>query len=537
MSEDETDIVVIGAGHNALTAAAYLAKAGLSVTVLEAREKVGGGTTTDELTGPGFHHDTFSTGHPWLLTNPIYTADELGIFRSGLAYVGNDPVVVFPFPDGESITVWRDRHRTAAEIACFSQKDAEAWVRHYDEWREMLPVHLARTVHAPGQMPPQDANIEAKYQALLKRSCWDVILERFESEHVRGMLLWWGMVMVQPIDKPGSGLYPVSVPPGWSDYGWPNVVGGSIGLPQAIARVVVEHGGRIHTNARVVEIVTKGGRATAVRTQDGRAFRARRAVVSGMHFTSLPKTLSAPLPKEFTAGVETWRSGPSVFAVYMSVNANQRVRTRDGSIATVLGAQSTVDGTGQQLRNTAEGRLSMHQPCILAACSSWIDPSRAPEGKGTVKVMSLAPYALDGDPANWEAAKNDYADFLIEEYSRMVVGFKPGDEIGRHAHSPADIERINPSYHRGAAQGGEMLPEQMGLNRPVKGWANYRMPIAGLYQTGTTTHPGGPVSGWPGRHVARTVLEDLQIDWRTVMSDDAGSMTPPHIPVIDTSAF
>src|SRR5688572_23193922 len=136
MSTNEYDTIVIGAGHNALTTAAYLAKAGPSVIVLEARRVIGGGTMPEELTGPGLRHDTFSTGHPWLLTNPIYTADELGIFRDGLAYVGNDPVAVFPFPDGESITVWRDRHRTAAEIARFSPKDAETWVRHYDEWAE-----------------------------------------------------------------------------------------------------------------------------------------------------------------------------------------------------------------------------------------------------------------------------------------------------------------------------------------------------------------------------------------------------------------
>jgi phytoene dehydrogenase-like protein len=263
-------------------------------------------------------------------------------------------------------------------------------------------------------------------------------------------------------------------------------------------------------------------------------FRARRAVVSSMHFTSLPKALSTPLPAAFRAGVENWRSGPSLFVVYLAVHANQRVRTRDGSIAAVLGAQSTVEGTKQQLGDTEAGRLSMHQPYILAACSTWIDPSRAPAGKGTVKIITFAPYALDGDPTNWDAAKADYAEFLVQEYSRMVQDFAPGDEFARHAHSPADIARINPSYHRGAAQGGEMLPEQMGLNRPVRGWANYRMPIAGLYQKGTTAHPGGPVSCWPGRHVAQAVLEDLQIGWSTAMPDGPPAR-PAEIPVIDTS--
>lgn len=536
MLATDADVVVIGAGHNALTAAAYLARAGLSVMVLEARDTIGGGTVTEELTGPGFRHDTFSTGHPWLLTHPIYTADELGVFRNGLSYVGNDPVVVFPLPDGDSITVWRDKHRTAAELARFSVKDADAWLRHYDEWLALLPTHLARTTNAPDQMPPPDPEADAKYRALLAKSCWDVVHERFENEHVRGMVLWFGMVVVQPIDKPGTGLYPLSVGTGWSEYGWLNPVGGSIKLPESIARVVKEAGGRILTGARVVHIGAESGRATSVRTQDGRIFMARKAIVSSMHFANLPNVVSARLPAAFVQGIKDWRSGPSLFVVYLSVDANQRVRTRGGSMAAVLGAQSTVEGVRQQLENTAAGRLSMHEPYILAACSTWIDPSRAPEGKGTVKIITFAPYALEGDPANWDAVKADYADFLVNEYARLVVGFKPGDEIGRHAHSPVDMERINPSYHRGAAQGGEMLPDQMGLNRPMKGWANYRLPIAGLYQTGTSTHPGGPVSGWPGRHAARAVLEDLQMDWRTVMPGKTVAQ-PPHVPVIDTSTF
>ena len=537
MSGDESDIVVIGAGHNALAAAAYLAKAGLSVTVLEARDTIGGGTMTEELTGPGFLHDTFSTGHPWLLTNPIYTADELEIFRAGLSYVGNDPIVVFPFPDGESITVWRDKHRTAAELARFSRRDAETWIEHYDEWERLYPVHLARSTHAPGENPaPSGSEAEAKYCDLLTKSCWETTHERFESEHVRGMVLWFGMVVVQPIDKPGTGLYPLSVPTGWSDYGWLNPVGGSRRLPDSLAERVKQHGGRILTGTRVVRIEIEGGRAAGVRTADGRSFGARKAIVSSMHFANLPNALSVSLPSAFMDGVKKWRSGPSLFVVYLAVHANQRVRTRDGSIAAVLGAQSTVEGVRQQLRNTVEERVSTSEPYILAACSTWIDPSRAPEGKGTVKIITFAPFALDGDPSNWETHKAEYAEFLVAEYARLVVGFQAGDELGRHAHSPLDIERINPSYYRGAAQGGEMLPDQMGENRPVKGWANYRLPVPGLYQTGTSAHPGGPVSGWPGRHAARAVLEDLQIDWQKVMPGEATGQ-PPNFPVIDTSRF
>jgi phytoene dehydrogenase-like protein len=532
----ESDLVVIGAGHNALVAAAYLAKAGLSVTVLEARPTIGGGTVTEELTVPGFRHDTFSSGHPWLLTNPLFTADELGVFRNGLSYVGNDPVLVVPFSDGESITVWRDKHRTAAEIARFSENDAEAWLRLYDEWERLEPIHLARIRNAPGGEPGGDTAAEAEYAALVERSTWEVIHSRFVSDHVRAVLLWYAMVAVQPIDRPGTGLLSVLVPVTWSRFGWLNVVGGSLRLAEALAEVVRAHGGRIVTNARVRRIPVENGRAAGAETEDGRLFRARRAVVSSMHFTALPKVVAAPLPDRFTAGVEVWRSGPALFVVHLALPARSRVRTREGPFSAVLAGQSTVAGVGLQLQNVAEGRLTTNEPWMLIADSTWIDPSRAPPGRGTLKLITFAPYALEGDPARWEAVKEDYARFLVEEYARVAVDFRPGDELGSRAFSPLDIERTNPSYFRGAAQGGEMVPDQMGLNRPVTGWANYRMPVAGLYQTGTSTHPGGPVSGWPGRHAARAVLEDLQMDWRAVMGKDAASGAV-EVPVINTGTL
>jgi len=538
MDSDETDVVVIGAGHNALVAAAYLAKAGLAVTVLEAREVIGGGTVTEELTAPGFRHDTFSSGHPWLVTNPLFAADELGLFRNGLSYVGNDPVLVVPFRDGESVTIWRDRRRTAAGIERFSRRDAAAWLELYEDWGTLAPAHLARAARAPGEtLPPIAPEAETRYAALLAKSCWDVVHERFESDHVRGALLWFGMVAVQPIDRAGTGLLPLLVPVTWSEFGWLNVVGGSLRLAESLAAAVTAHGGRIVTGARVSRIPVENGRAAGAVTEDGRYVRARRAVVSSMHFTALPRVVAARLPEPFLAGVEAWRAGPSLFVVHLALAANPKVRARVGSMAAVLAGQATVAGIGQQLRNVAEGRLTWSEPWLFSACSSWIDPTRAPEGRGTLKVITYAPYALDGDPARWDAVKADYADFLLKEYAGTIAaGFRPGDELARHVASPLDIERTNASYFRGAAQGGEMVPDQMGLNRPVTGWANYRMPVAGLYQTGTSAHPGGPVSGWPGRLAARAVLEDLNIDWQRVMPG-AATRAPVHVPVIDTSAF
>jgi phytoene dehydrogenase-like protein len=359
--------------------------------------------------------------------------------------------------------------------------------------------------------------------------------ERFESEQGRALFLWFGSALVQPADRPGTGHLPVTVPSAWN-HGWMNAVGGSSVLAEHLARDVAAHGGTVVTGARVARILVAGGRAAGVRTADGTVYRARRAVLSSMHFTDLPGKLGVPLPDAFVAGARAWRAGPALFVVHLAVPANPRARTHAGPVASVLVGQSSVPGVAGMLAAVAGDRLTERDPYLLCACSTWIDPSRAPDGMGTVKVITMAPYALDGDPTNWDAVKEDYADFLVAEFAGLVEGFEPGDALGRCVHSPLDIERRNPSYYRGAAQGGEMVPDQMGLNRPVAGWAHYRMPVAGLYQTGTSTHPGGPVSGWPGRHAAKAILEDLQIDWRRVMPEDAPAR-PPEIPVIDTSVL
>jgi phytoene dehydrogenase-like protein len=172
-----------------------------------------------------------------------------------------------------------------------------------------------------------------------------------------------------------------------------------------------------------------------------------------------------------------------------------------------------MEGMWRHLSDVQGGRHSPYADHVFfAGCSTVVDPGRAPDGCGIVKMLVIAPYALDGSPANWAAVKDDYAQLLLENYARCVVGYRPGDELARLAFTPPEIEALNPHLYMGSTQGGEMIPSQLGVNRPMPGWAHYRMPVAGLYQTGTTTHPGSPVTGWPGRHAARAVLEDLQLD-------------------------
>jgi phytoene dehydrogenase-like protein len=532
------DVVVIGAGHNALISAAHLARAGLSVVVLEARDLIGGGAVTEPLTVPGFRHDTFSTGHPWLMSNAVLARDSLGLLRGGLRYVGHDPLVVLRQADGETLTVWRDRARTAAEFARFSVRDGEAWIRMLDTWDRVGPVAAALAARPPQDGPSADVvdPAAAEHARLLTLSAWEFVHQWFDSEPARAAALWFAAIAVQPLMRAGTGTLPLSVPGGWQRYGWINAIGGSSELSEGLGRVVREHGGRIEVGARVERILMRDARACGVVTADGRRFGATRAVVCGAHVARLSEMLGGHAPGPLVERVAQWRVGPSLFVVHLALRSNPKVRQRHGTpYPAVLSGRGSTESIRAQLENIDAGRLTLRSDSyMLAINSTAIDPSRAPPGAGVVKLVTSVPYALQGDAANWEAAKSGFADWLVEQYAEQVEDFRCGEALGVTAHSPLDIERTNASFHRGGPQGGEMVPDQMGPNRPMRGWAGYRLPIPSLYLTGSTAHPGGLVSGFPGENCARAVLHDLGLHAGTE-APDAASPTF-RCDVIDTSA-
>ena len=154
--------------------------------------------------------------------------------------------------------------------------------------------------------------------------------------------------------------------------------------------------------------------------------------------------------------------------------------------------------------------MRLERPPLLAVTSSAIDPSRAPAGKHTLKVVGFLPYELrDAGPARWDAVKEEVSGALFEEYLRHVTGLTRKNVLARHVESPLDLERRNPHNYRGSCHGGDQDLAQEGALRPLPGWAGYRLPVRGLYQTGATTHPGASVTGAPGRNCAQVVLEDL----------------------------
>ena len=514
---DTFDIVVAGGGHNALVAAAYLTRAGFECCVLDARPVLGGDTATEELTLPGFHHDTCSTAHNLIQASPTLRDDELHLSQYGLEYLHPDPVVHIPFPDGTWLTQWRDLERTCGELAKFSRRDADAYRRliaAYDRAKgafgayRYTPVGWGPTLQERLARLP-DGNRWLRRQA---ESAWDVIRREFEDPHTRAFMLWLAFMTLQPPENAGTGWLAYSLPYGRQQHSWVLPKGGSGALPAALSRLIADAGGTLLPNARVTALVIERGRCIGVETQDGRRFLARRAVLSSIHVAHLPQLAPAELwGDDFLAGVDEWRPGVSMFVTHYATTEPPRYAVEGGDVEAV--ASGTADSVDRLLRvgwDVRCGALALDDPPLLVVCPTVADPERAPAGRHTLKVIGFHPYELaDGGPERWAEVKDEVARANLQHLRRYATNVTDETVLATLVKSPVDLEAMNEHNWRGSCHGGEMGAAQSGTLRPVPGWAEHRLPIAGLYQTGSTTHPGGSVSAGPGRNAAAVMLRDL----------------------------
>jgi phytoene dehydrogenase-like protein len=512
----EWDIVVAGAGHSSLLTAAYAARAGFKVLVLEGAAQIGGDTICEELTLPGFVHDSCATAHNLIQSNPLMRNNELQLDRYGLRYLSTDPVFTMPFRDGRSITMWRDLDRTCAELARFAPADADAYRELLAEWQSLAPI-----VNAERENPPRPpAEVAALTLAgplgdrgvdIRRATARDVITERFTEEHVRAFFAWIAFMTLHPLDEPETGLLAFSLVAGRQRFSWILPEGGSNRLPLALARIIEEHGGAILTSKPVTRIVVEGGRATGVVTADGSSYSASKAVVSTIHIAHLGGIVGEQnLTPEYRAGIARWKPSVTMFVAHYALSEAPRFRTETGSMESVtMGGLESLDSLQRLLTAFRAGRVDLDDPVYLAITPTVIDPSRAPAGKHTFKLISFLPYELADGPQHWDAIKEDVATRLFERLAPLVTNLSERIVLARHIDSPLDLERRNPANWRGSCHGGASTPDQSGYFRPVEGWSSYRTPVEGLYQTGACTHPGGSVSGLPGRNCAAILLQDL----------------------------
>lgn len=519
------DVVVAGGGHNGLTVAAYLAKAGLNVAVVEAKKYVGGGVITREVTNPGFKHDLASTGHMFIQPNPIITNDELRLLsKYGLKYIYPQTMASIIFPDDQVLKFYRDVDKTCASIEQFSHKDAAAYRRFHDWTIESLDILTAGMFSPPQPFGNLVAMLDRNEQGqeilrTLMMSAQDVANEWFESPELRialGRFVSEGMVDPQ---LKGTGLNLFMFIGLIHKFGWGVPVGGSGILSDALERCLIDHGGTVLTSSNVECFDVKEGVCQGVILDTGEKILGSKAVITTFSIKQLPAMIGEEnLPPGFKRKVDrlTHSSFSSLHQV-LAINeapCYKAALTREESVFVQF-----VPGDYENYLKVFDGYKfgDRYTESPLVICWSIVDPSRAPSGKHTLYLYHYEPYSIREGVAKWDELRQETADGILKFLQKRTTNMGPENILGRGLHSPLDCERVNKSFVK-ADQGhiGPDLHQVMG-NRPFPGMGNYRTPVKNLYLCGCSTSPGGGVS-CGSRAAVPVIMEDLGMNFNDLIA-------------------
>ena len=515
------DVIVVGGGHNGLVCAAYLARAGQRVLVVEAQPTVGGFIQTAETVpeAPGFRMSPYAIEH--VLTNiPRSVIDELDLAGHGLRFVHPDPWAAWLHPDGASITFWRDKGRTVADIARFSRADAAQYDRFCtvlrDVWYTLAPYFQGHPTRPDRQMVTDVLRRAAKTRKslgtgarLVMSSPAQVIEEWFEREEVKAALGCYAVCSMSSIDEPGTGVV-LSVVAVTHEWGARRCIGGAGEFTAALARAVTAAGGEVRAGAPVREIVVRDGVARGVVLDNGETLDARHVVAALDPTTLLTKLLDpAVVPARAKAEVRALHvchNNISVGKVDVALARRPGLPRHDHPddllTATMLLAPD-LDYVRRAVAGYARGELVDEVP-MWVVMPSKLDRTIVPPGSpgdSLYVYLPALPYELARGSA-WAEEGDKLADRCLDILDGYAPGLK-GSVIGRHPITPVDLAA---GAHRGNLYHADLTLAQMGPWRPMPSLAGYRTPVDRLWHTGAGAHPMGLQNGWSGRTTARTVL-------------------------------
>lgn len=524
------DVIAIGAGHNGLVAAAYLAKAGKKVLILEKNDIAGGGVVTREATIPGFHHDIHSMAHVVIPANPLLAQDELGLLsKFGLEYQIAEVPHATAFSDGTAIYTYKDIEKTAQSISAISEKDAESYRKFAKASLELLPLFTSSMFSPPPPMSAFVAMLEQSSEGrdiyqMIQRSPLEIVNEWFENDKVKMHLL---RLMTENL------LF-------WDDLGagatlflWPGLVhthsiwqpvGGSGKLSDALIRCIEYYGGELQLNQSVSKILTKDGRAIGVRMNDGECYHAKLGIMGAIHPHNLRKYVDGVDPAVTARAERTLLSKLATVNTSYALNEPLRYKVGNEFEKAVIGqciAWETVDEAMADFDKVRRGLFPKY-PLTVGLDPTHRDPSRAPAGKGIVYNTALVPYDLaEGGASRWTEIKEEVADMNLEYLRTFTTNFTDENILARHIDTPLDMERWSPSFPKGDIHGVAANFFQMIGHRPTVDLGQFKVPdVDSLYLVGPFQHPGGGVTGG-GRATAMVMLDDWNIDFQNVIGGAA----------------
>jgi phytoene dehydrogenase-like protein len=492
--------LVIGSGPNGLAAAITLAQAGCEVLVLEAAPAAGGAVATEELTLPGFSHDTYSSVYPAAAASPVFEAMPLQ--RHGLRWVHPVACYAHPLEDGRGAALYRGLDRTAQSLDALTPGDGDAWRRFAAPWLERFellrdallgrfaPVRSAARLTV-GLRPRRLAELVR----LVLMPVQGLAGELFTDPGARAWLYGSAMHGDVPPGASGSTIPALFLNLLGHAVGWPSPEGGAGRLAGALIGYLESLGGAIRTGAEVVQIITDGPRTRGVVLADGARLPGE-IVIADVMPGALAGLAGAALPPRYVAALRRYRPGPATLKVDWALAGPIPWSAPEARQA---GTVHVGGGEDQMLRSTSQSAQLPERPFMLLGQQSIADATRAPAGRHTAWAYTRGPQRAD-----WAAD----ADRHVERMEAQVERFAPGFRdliLARHVLTPADLQRRNANLVGGDVGGGSYTLDQA-LLRPVARPVPYRTPVRGLYIASAATFPGGAVHGVPGRAAARLAL-------------------------------
>jgi phytoene dehydrogenase-like protein len=503
MAADVYDFVVIGSGHNGLTTAAYLAKAGQKVLILERNDWYGGGVVTKELFAPGFKFDLHSSLHVNIQANPLILNDELGLrSKYGLKYLYPDAVYSTMFDDHTYLVTYKDVDRTCESIARISSRDAEAYRRFASMSMKIVPL-VTQSLFVPPLPQGQMSKLE-------------ICREWFENEKVMIHLLKFAAeTLTAPEDK-GTGFILYTMPGMVHTYPIGIPVGGSGALVDALIRCLAAHGAEFRDRSDVTKVLVENGRAVGVRLADGRTIRARNGVVGQIH-PWLLGTMVDNLDQGLVTRARRTQTGAfAIMPQHIALREPPKYRAGDEAGRVILAnyAPSTLERFLRVFDNFKYGDMwadGSDDTIMASHMQCQFDETQVPAGNAAITVYGFGPFDLrEGGAAAWDERQQEIGDWLLQRYRHYTLNVSDENIIGRRFDTPLEISRHSPMFQRGDVSGlGEYL-HQIGAHRPTPELSKLTVPgVERLYLTGTAINVSS-VSG-AGRATAIKICDDLGI--------------------------
>ena len=520
---EEADVVIIGAGPNGLEAGAYLSKAGAKVVVLERRYEMGGGLLTEEITNPGYLHNTHAVYMMMVDYAPVYQDFKLDE-EYNCKHLLPELQFALPLSDGRSVCLYTDVEKTCANFAQFSKKDAESYREFHALAKQCMDDFIGPATYAP-PLPTLDAVVKMQshktgeiVMEYSEMTALEIVNKHFENEHIRALMLYlachWGV----EYDQAGLGYLVLLYLNRSTNYRL--VVGGSHMVAQALGKIIHENQSATINNVRIKQIVMEGGKAVGVELDDGNIIKAK-TIISTLdpHQTFFKLVGKEHLESEFTEKLNGYQWDKySLCGVHLAMEQAPDFKAAasnpdiNNAYVYILGLE-TQEAVIKEFDAIYKGELPA-ETAYNCCFPSVLDPRQAPPGRCTGLLSRIAPYDLkDGGADKWYNFK--FKQDLIDQYIATLNKYAPNitkDNIMQtYISTPIDVENKLSSMVKGGIKQGAYAPLQMGFQRPNDECSTTKTPIDNLYLGGACTYPGGCVIWGPGYNVANKVAEDLGI--------------------------